>query len=223
MILPGIAAMHVNSLSISASDLASPDSGVWRKASSAKIALAGAPVQMQPTDFIKTTFADQVVGKINEIQFSALHNGEVIALRLEWADASQDTDIDDNDHFPDGAAVMFPFKGDAPLVTMGSKEQPVNAWHWRADRTGEARNNVAAGFGSSRVTSGAKISTTAQYYEGRWHVVFLRQLQRDGIDTTVQLSAGQTTKIAFAVWEGSNGERAGLKAFSPQWHELSLT
>lgn len=214
--------MRVNSLSIEARELARPDAGIWRQAASSRIPLVGTPIQMQPTDFIKTTFARQKIGKISEIQFSALHNGEVIALRLEWADPDQDADTDDNDHFPDGAAVMFPFKDDAPLITMGSKEQPVNAWHWRADRDGEARNNVAAGFGSSRVTRGAEIVASAQYCEGRWRVVFLRQLQREGIDTTVQFGAGQTIKIAFAVWEGSNGERAGLKAFSPQWYELSL-
>jgi DMSO reductase family type II enzyme heme b subunit len=214
--------MRVNLLSIQASELAKPDADIWQQAAKARIQLAGAPLQMQPTEFIKASFAEQDVGKISEVHFRALHNNEVIALRLEWADPNQDIDIDDNDRFPDGAAVMFPFKGDAPLVTMGSKEQPVNAWHWRADRVGEARNNVAAGFGSSRVTSGAEIATSAHYCEGRWQLVFVRQLQRPDINTTVQFGAGQTIKIAFAVWEGSNGERGGLKAFSPQWHELSL-
>jgi DMSO reductase family type II enzyme heme b subunit len=214
--------MRVNSLNVDATELAQPDAAIWRNASGKKIMLAGVPVQMQPTDFIKNTFADQLVGKISEVQFKAFHNGEVIALHLEWADPNKDTDIDDNDHFPDGAALMFPFKGDAPLVTMGSKEQPVNAWHWRADRVGEARNNVAAGFGTSRVTSGAEIATSAMYYEDRWHVVFLRQLQRPGVDSTVQFSPGESIKVAFAVWEGSNGERAGLKAFSPQWLEITL-
>jgi len=29
-------------------------------------------------------------------------------------------------------------------------------------------------------------------------------------------------RVAFAVWEGSNQERAGLHAFSPEWQELSI-
>lgn len=208
--------------SASASELALPDGDVWQNAERTPIALAGVPVQMQPTAFIRNTFADHPIGKVNEVQFSALHNGEVIALRLEWADPDRDTDIDDNDHFPDGAAVMFPFKGDAPLITMGSKEQPINAWHWRADRADQARNNVAAGFGSTRVTTGAEIATQARYHEGRWQLVFLRRLQVVGVDSTFQFTTGKSYRIAFAVWEGSNGERAGLKAFSPQWHELTL-
>ena len=214
--------MHVKLLSIPASELSEPGADIWQQADRIKISLVGVPLSLQPTDFIKNSFRDQQIGATTELQFSALHNGEVIALRLEWADPTRDTDLDDNDHFPDGAALMFPFRGEAPLVTMGSKEQPVNAWHWRADREGVARNNIAVGLGSSRVTSRAEITTSAQHENGRWQVVFLRQLQRQGVDTTVQFSAGQNIKIAFAVWEGSNGERAGLKAFSPAWHELSL-
>jgi complex iron-sulfur molybdoenzyme family reductase subunit gamma len=98
----------------------------------------------------------------------------------------------------------------------------VNAWHWRADRQGEARNNVATGIGSTRVTKGAEIRTSARYRDGHWQLVFLRALRRSGIQGTVQLAPGQTTRIAFAVWEGSNGERGGLKSFSPQWRELRI-
>jgi len=28
--------------------------------------------------------------------------------------------------------------------------------------------------------------------------------------------------VALAVWRGANAERAGLKAFSPEWVELTL-
>jgi DMSO reductase family type II enzyme heme b subunit len=39
---------------------------------------------------------------------------------------------------------------------------------------------------------------------------------------TVALAPGAVSKIAFAVWQGSDQERAGLKAFSPDWQELEL-
>jgi DMSO reductase family type II enzyme heme b subunit len=214
--------MKVKSRSIQASELGQPDASVWQTVQAERIALMGIPIGLQPSAFIISNWTDKVVGKIAEVQVSALHNTEVIALRLEWADPNYDTDTDDNDHFPDGAAVLFPLKGDAPLVTMGSVDLPVNAWHWRADRKGEARNNVAAGLGSTRVTSGAQISTSARYHDGHWQLVFLRPLQVAGVDTTIQLTPGQAIKIAFAVWEGSNGERGGLKAFSQEWRELIL-
>jgi DMSO reductase family type II enzyme heme b subunit len=214
--------MKVASRSIKAAELAEPDASIWQTVQDEVVTLIGVPVGLQPSGFIIGDWIDKKFGQTPEVQVRALHNNEVIALRLEWADPSPDLDIDDNDHFPDGAAVLFPFKDDAPIISMGSVEQPVNAWHWRADRKGVARNNVAAGFGSSRVTKGAQITTSARYHNGHWQIIFMRPLQVAGVDTTIQLSPGQATKIAFAVWEGSNGERAGLKAFSVEWHELIL-
>ena len=41
-------------------------------------------------------------------------------------------------------------------------------------------------------------------------------------DEAVQLAPGGAVKIGFAVWEGSNGERAGVKSFSKEWRELAL-
>jgi len=38
----------------------------------------------------------------------------------------------------------------------------------------------------------------------------------------VSFKAGQSYRTALAVWSGANAERAGLKAFSPQWVELTL-
>jgi DMSO reductase family type II enzyme heme b subunit len=38
----------------------------------------------------------------------------------------------------------------------------------------------------------------------------------------VALEAGKSVKVAFAVWDGASGERAGIKSFSKQWQELTL-
>jgi DMSO reductase family type II enzyme heme b subunit len=37
-----------------------------------------------------------------------------------------------------------------------------------------------------------------------------------------QLSPGQRAKVAFGVWQGSNAERAGLKAVTLEWQELEI-
>ncbi len=214
--------MQVPHRSASPSELGRPDAGIWSKVRARRISLIGAPVALQPSPFIVNTWQNKPVGKVSAVDFSALHNGEFLALRLGWADPHQDLDLHDNDSFPDGAAVIFPLRKDATLATMGSVEQPVNAWHWRADRPTLARNNVATGIGSSRVTQGGEISTCAIYHNGHWQLVFLRRLQVKEVSSAVQFAAGQTCKIGFAVWEGSNGERGGLKAFSPEWQELTL-
>ena len=214
--------MQVTLANVAADELLLPEADVWLQSKTEQIGLSGVPTSMQPTAFIANSWMGKNVGAVTSLRFGALHNGEVIALRLEWADPSEDLRVDDNDRFPDGAAVLFPFEDDAPLLTMGSPEQPVNTWHWRADRQGEARNNTANGVGSTRTTKGAEIRTSARYRNGLWQLIFLRALRRSGVDSTVQLAPGRNTRIAFAIWEGSNGERGGLKSFTPQWHELRI-
>ncbi len=214
--------MQVSPVAAADSDLGHIDSELWRQVRSETIQLLGVPAGMQPSSYIVKKWQDREVGRVKAVEFGALHNGSAIAFRLAWQDPEQDVSRKENESFPDGAAVMFPLKDDAPLVLMGSKEQPVNAWHWRADRPELARNNVAAGLGSSRVTRGSEIRTQARYRDDYWELIFLRELKLPDVSTAVDFSPGQRAKVALAVWEGSNGERGGLKAFSPQWIELTL-
>jgi hypothetical protein len=39
---------------------------------------------------------------------------------------------------------------------------------------------------------------------------------------TAQLEPGQETGFGVAIWEGSNRERAGIKAFSGDWKPLII-
>jgi hypothetical protein len=62
-----------------------------------------------------------------------------------------------------------------------------------------------------------------EWKDGTWRLVLSRPLAvADQKGETVQLAVGGSTKVAFAVWEGGSGERAGIKAFSKQWRELTL-
>jgi len=63
----------------------------------------------------------------------ALHDGADIAVRVTWQDATQD----DRTHmaeFSDGVALQFSAALDPPLFGMGSREHPVNLWHWKSFR-----------------------------------------------------------------------------------------
>ena len=58
---------------------------------------------------------------------------------------------------------------------------------------------------------------------GKWTVVLARALAvPEQKEEVTQLSAGGTVKVGFSVWEGSNGERAGVKSFSKEWRDLKL-
>lgn len=204
-------------------ELSKPDAAAWASAPAQEVSLIGVPIGMQPSLYISTGLADRKVGAVSKVTAKCVHSETEIAIRLEWSDPTCNVERTDTLEFPDGAAVMFPIGDDAPLMTMGSETQPVNAWHWRADRQGTGRSNFAAGLGSTEVTDEIQIKTEASYANKRWSVVLRRALQVPGQEAkTRQFNLGDTVKVAFAVWEGSNGERGGLKAFSPQWYEIVL-
>lgn len=94
-------------------------------------------------------------------QLSAIHDGETIAVRLRWRDASRDEGAFDPIQPRDGAALAFSNESAPPLFGMGSRSHPVNLWHWQAlrliDRAGvldlvDARPHVLSSpvFGESR-------------------------------------------------------------------------
>jgi DMSO reductase family type II enzyme heme b subunit len=202
--------------------LLDPHASAWTEQRRERLALTGTPLGLQPTDAIRTGWSDKKIGAIAALEVAALHDGQHLALRLEWADATESRAIDDNDRFVDGAAVAFPVSAGAPLVTMGAPGQPVNAWYWRAD-SDAGRHVIAEGLGTSRTLDQEQVKARGSWRSGRWHVVIARALQAKGASPVVQLEPGMSTGFGVAVWEGGAGERAGLKAVSGfEWHSLEL-
>ncbi len=210
-------------LNVDLAEVSKPDAAAWSAVATQEVSLIGVPLGMQPSVYISTGLANRKIGAVSKVSAKCVHNETELAIRLEWEDPNYNIEQKDNTEFPDGAAVLFPIGDDAPLMTMGSETQPVNAWHWRADRPASGRSNFAAGLGTTEVTDDKQIKTESNYANKRWSIVLRRALQVPGQEGKVrQFNLGDTVKMAFAVWEGSNGERGGLKAFSPQWYEIVL-
>ena len=215
--------MLVKKVQASRETLLDPEASQWNGAATETIALKGTPLALQPSPYVKAAWKGREIGKIKSVRLDALHNGEDVFFRLAWADPNEDEKITDANIFPDGAALLFPMGGDAPLQTMGSKTQPVNAWHWRADFGDQGRNNVAEGLGTTRLTAASHVVCRAAWRGKSWRVVIARPfaVPDQGADA-VQLRAGAPVKIAIAIWEGSNGERGGVKAFSQSWRQVEF-
>jgi DMSO reductase family type II enzyme heme b subunit len=161
-------------------------------------------------------------GKVRRVEVRLAHNGETLSVRLSWLDAQRDDRIEDLDRFADGAAVMFPLLEDANPVTMGDAQQPVNAWLWKAERE-EPFDVIARGYSTSqrRPASSSQLAASALYRDGEWRLVFQRPLE-PGSGEFARFAPGRLVKIAFAIWEGSNAERAGQKAISGAFVEFEL-
>ena len=196
--------------------------GAWRRASSEDLKLMGTPVGLQPTEAIRAAWMGKAIGAVHAARVAALHNGELLAVRLEWEDPSEDGQLGDTTAFPDGAAVLFPAAPDAPLMTMGAPGAGVNAWYWRADEDGSGRHVVAEGLGTTRTLDRELVRSRGVWQDGRWRVVIARALRVRTDEAVAQLAPGGATGFGVAIWEGGHGERAGVKAFSGDWRELRL-
>jgi DMSO reductase family type II enzyme heme b subunit len=212
--------MLAKKLTAEAKVLLDPAASAWDKVPAETIAMGGTPLAQQPSRYIRTAWADRPIGSVRSLTVRSAHNGKEVFFLLEWRDDTQNTDYVGRD-FPDGAGVLFPLSGDAPLNTMGSEGQPVNAWFWRADFEDGAKNITASGIGTVEQSETSAVAARGQWKDGAWRVVFARPLTVAG-NQAVALEAGKSVKVAFAVWEGSSGERAGIKSFSKRWQELTL-
>lgn len=202
--------------------LLDPAGPAWRGHRPEALRLTGTPSGMQPTAAVRASWPDGRIGAIGAISVDAAHDGTHLAFRLEWQDANEDRAIGDTTAFPDGAAVLLPTVPGAPVITMGAPGRAVNAWYWRADEEEAGRQVVAEGLGTTRTVDHEQVRTRAIWKEGRWSVVIARALRVESEAPVAQLAPGLATGYAVVVWEGSRGERAGIKSYSGDWRPLAL-
>ena len=213
--------MHVKHVQGDSEAFRDPDGAAWAAIPREVLDLVATPPNAQPNRHIKNSLAGKQWGACKSVQLQALHDGHRVYFRLEWTDATCN-ERHDEDLFPDAAALLFPMNGEAPLETMGSAEHPVNAWFWRPDIEAEPENIVAGGIGTVQRKAPDELESKSAREGAAWKVVFARPLTNGQAQSGVALKPGQRTSIAVAVWDGSAGERAGIKAFSRTWREIEL-
>jgi DMSO reductase family type II enzyme heme b subunit len=214
--------MRAKRVDVDSKALLDPTAAQWQDVPSETVALGPTPAEKQNSRYAELRARERPYGKLASLGVRSAHNGKDIAFLLEWVDSTQNLDFLDGKS-PDGAGILFPLKGDAPLATMGSESQPVNAWFWRADLGEAAENLTAAGLGTVERAGNGQIATASRWEDGTWRVVLARPLAVGGqTEHAARLEPGQRAKVAFAVWDGGLEERAGLKSFSQTWLELEL-
>ena len=211
--------MRVKRVEVDSKALLDPTAPQWQDVGSEAAAMGATPADNQNSRYAQRWAQERPYGKLGSLSVRSAHDGKDIAFLLEWADPTQNVDFLDGKS-PDGAGILFPLKGDAPLASMGSESQPVNAWFWRADLGEAAENLTATGLGTLERAGNGPIFGGSKWEGGTWRVVLARPLAAG--EHSVQLEAGKSVKVAFAVWDGGLGERAGLKSFSQGWLDLEL-
>ena len=160
----------------------------------------------------------------------ALRAGGQLVVSLRWTDATQDVpaapsaktgggggepsrlyhrDTDHPSSFPDAAAVMVPdaWSGPSfPSLMMGDAKDSATLYYWNGSRGGAVLS--ATGRTTVRPMPGVPLAHRASYDAGHWTVTMSVPDQPDGYP------------LAFALWDGAQGNRDGLKFFSV-WYVLA--
>ena len=171
------------------------------------------------------------------ITVRAMYNDKNIAMLLEWDDRTKSIPGDDAAEkiadapiAEDGVAVQLPVvipkEMQKPYFGMGDAANPVNIWHWKSGTkdAGETINLITSkGFKEieKRDAAGVGLKAKATYSDGTWRVVISRPLTTSAADKDIQFSEGRFIPVAFAAWDGSNGEK-GSKHTMTTWYWLLL-
>jgi len=157
---------------------------------------------------------------VKDLKVRALHDGNQLAVLLEYADPTED---------PDDAAALEFMVGDkkahfAHGQPMAQVEGgPVNIWFWK-NKENKAVDMNAKGFGTLKAQEHQDVKAKGVYANGTWKVVFSRSLANEHVNEDVQVKPGEFINIAFAVWDGEKDasgelrEKGSQKAVSSWWY-----
>ncbi len=201
-----------------------PDDPVWQSAPATNLFLAP---QIVMEDRLYTPTIDSVTMR-------ALYDDTDIAMLLEWDDPTlslpgdrKSGELAEGELYSDAVAIEFPaMVGPGASRTpfaMGSASRPVEIWRWQgpeAEASDSATTLIARGTGDISGIDGAGLTSSAAYIDGRWSVVMKRPLDV-GLSNRVRFAEGEFTPVAFAAWDGSNGE-TGARHTMTTWCTLVL-
>ena len=129
--------------------------------------------------------------------------------KASWqADVERGGPVDITDAHPNMQVDVYPFENEDtfyPPRAVGNVPARIN-------RTSPIDNLLAGSFGTLTAAQDQMVQGVGVWHDGKWRVVFARDLSVTGDYT--QFKPGETTNIAFAVWDGAKNERDGIKSVS---------
>jgi DMSO reductase family type II enzyme heme b subunit len=170
----------------------------------------------------------------------AVYNDNDIAMRVDIDDRTysvpgseleQQYAIDGVTVTRDAIAVQLPAaltgSSEKPYFRQGDRRNPVNLWSWTAPSVEPEMVEAVVikdAFGQDKApktrTDSSELSAMSAWKDGRWQIVFKRALATDAPED-FQFSEGVYTPIAFANWDGVNGEE-GLRQSFTAWYWILL-
>ncbi len=121
-----------------------------------------------------------------------------------------------SDRYPDTAVDDYPSPADPlyqPARSLGNALA-------QTEHASPVENLIAAGFGTLTTAAVQDVVGAGSWRDGRWRALFARDLVSMG-EGHAEFAPGRDAMVAFAVWDGDEGDRNGQKSIA-QFIELSL-
>jgi len=198
---------------------------------------------LRPQDFrdaVAVQFPLRSDGRLETAPSFAMGDAQGVVNIWHWkadweADLRKFADV--SDVYPNMAWDDYPFQTAVPVASRGDRpaQAPLTAFDptflpgWKVGntfsnlrRTSPVEDLNAAGLGTltPQPPEDQDVRGRGLWQDGRWRVVLVRRLQTRS-DRDVQFRPGETVPVAFAVWDGSYGDRDGQKSVSA-WYLLRL-
>ncbi|MGH1356526.1 MAG: ethylbenzene dehydrogenase-related protein [Thalassovita sp.] len=196
-----------------------PEDIIWERLPEYRVSMMPAPAVHDSVDLRVDYDAEE-----SFLNMTLAKTSERLYVRLRWVDDSRDTETA-FDRFRDGVAVQFALGDDDTSYIMGdAPDSAVNIWYWRAD-SNSIQSLAAGGPGSTTILDDQPATGDSLYVENdgdpnEWIVVMSRPLDAAG-EYTASFDR-DTVPMAFALWQGAEKERDGLKRVSADWILLNM-
>lgn len=198
-----------------------PNDVIWERLPEYRVHVGPAPAVHESVE-LRIDYDDEG----QDVFLTLARTSERFYVRMRWRDATPDIKTQSN-RFRDAAAVQFSLGDDETSYVMGDgPDAPVNIWYWRSDGN-EMQNLAAGGPGSTTMLADQPVSGAAMYVDkgsaeaNEWTVVMSREIAATG-EHHVSFDRDQIP-LAFALWQGSDGQRDGLKSVSDGWILVDMT
>jgi hypothetical protein len=133
-----------------------------------------------------------------------------------WQNDIDEGYVDVEDVYPNMAVDTYPFEEEDVFYPASS----VGNIFAETDRTTPVDNLLAGSFGTLTQADDQMVDGSGEWRNGSWRVLFARDL--DSGDGYSRFSVNESTNVAFAVWDGAENERNGVKSVS-QFLTLTLS
>jgi len=170
--------------------------------------------------YVKVVFtADEIAFLVEVDDRTKSVSGDKVVEALSWGGLS-----------PDGIAVqtpvVIPESSEKPYFGHGDKAHAVSMLYWNSGSVdkGTVSAILTATGTKTREPSDAKaagFSTSSSYDNGTWKVMMKRKMVTPNKEKDTQFEVGKYIPVAFANWDGSNGEK-GSKHTMTTWYWLLL-